>query len=89
MMALWWILRRLSPFMLTFVTEVRIFVGLTGYYRNFIKGLSIIASPLTQLTRQGVLFVWSEEYELSFEMLKEFTASYIKLIDMLILRNEA
>lgn len=77
--------------MLIFVTEVRIFVGLTGYYRNFIKGLSIIASPLTQLTRQGVLFVWSEEYELSFEMLKELltTASYIKLIYILILRNEA
>ena len=30
------------------VTEVRIFVGLAGYYRRFVKGLSSIASQLTQ-----------------------------------------
>ena len=31
------------------ITEVRIFLGLAGYYRRFVKKLFVIASTLTKL----------------------------------------
>ena len=54
----------------TNVTEVRSFVGLASYYRRFVKGFSSVASQLTNLTKQNVLFVWSDECEESFQKLK-------------------
>ena len=53
------------------VTEVRSFLGLAGYYRRFVKGFSIIASPLTRLLRKGVKFEWTDKCQDSFEQLKE------------------
>ncbi|XP_070057925.1 uncharacterized protein, partial [Nicotiana tomentosiformis] len=54
----------------TSVTEIRSFLGLTGYYRRFVEGFSSIASTLTRLTQKGVPFRWSDECELSFQKLK-------------------
>ena len=53
------------------VTEVRSFLGIAGYYRRFVKGFSVIASPLTKLLRKGVMFEWSDKCQNSFEQLKE------------------
>ena len=53
------------------VTEVRSFLGLAEYYRRFVKGFSVIASPLTKLLRKGVKFEWTNKCQNSFEQLKE------------------
>jgi hypothetical protein len=37
----------------TLVIEIHSFLELTGYYRRFIEGFSLIATPLTQLTRKN------------------------------------
>ena len=50
----------------TNVREVRSFIGLASYYRRFVKGFSSVASELTNLTKQSVPFVWSDECEESF-----------------------
>ena len=52
------------------VTEIRSFLGLVGYYRKFVEGFSKLAMPLTQLTRKGHKFIWSETCEKSFQELK-------------------
>ena len=53
------------------VTKVRSFLGLAEYYRQFVKGFSIIASTLTKLLRKGVKFVWDDKCQSSFDQLKK------------------
>ena len=52
------------------VTEVRIFLCLTSYYRRFVRGFSVMASPLTKLLRKGIKFEWTDKCQNSFEQLK-------------------
>ena len=53
------------------VSEVRQFLGLVGYYKKFIKDFCRIAEPLTNLTRKDVPFVWAEECNDAFLLLKQ------------------
>ena len=41
-------------------TEIRIFLGLAGYYRKFVEGFSSIAAPLIALTKKKSMFEWTE-----------------------------
>ncbi|GBG87009.1 hypothetical protein CBR_g44463 [Chara braunii] len=65
------------------VTEVRSFLGITGYYRLFVKNYSTIASPLIDLTRLDTPWEWTEECEASFKKLKYALTHYkvLKLPD--------
>ncbi|KAF8106703.1 hypothetical protein N665_0135s0046 [Sinapis alba] len=59
----------------TSVTEIRSFLGLAGYYRNFVQGFASISKPLTRLTGKGVAYEWSSETEEAFTKLKEALTS--------------
>ena len=52
-------------------TEVRQFLGLAGYYRRFIEGFSKIAKSLTELTQKNKKYVWGENQEKAFQLLKQ------------------
>jgi len=56
-------------------TEIRSFVGLSGYYRRFIEGFSKIVAPLTQLTQKDQPFAWTDKCEESFQELKRSLTS--------------
>ncbi|GJS50222.1 putative reverse transcriptase domain-containing protein [Tanacetum coccineum] len=51
--------------------EIRQFLGLTGYYRRFIKGFSKITKPMTKLTQKKVKFDWSDKAETAFQLIKQ------------------
>ncbi|GKA17550.1 putative reverse transcriptase domain-containing protein, partial [Tanacetum coccineum] len=52
-------------------TEIRSFLGLTGYYRRFIENFSKIAKPLTLLTQKNKTYVWGDKLDEAFRILKE------------------
>jgi hypothetical protein len=47
--------------------EVHSFLGLTGYYRKFVKDYASIVGPLYDLIRHNYPFSWSEERQKAFD----------------------
>ncbi|KAA3480814.1 DNA/RNA polymerases superfamily protein [Gossypium australe] len=62
------------------VSEVRSFLGLTGYYRRFVKGFSMIATLMTRLLWKEVKFEWSEKCQQSFDELKTLLTEALVLV---------
>jgi hypothetical protein len=52
------------------VRDVRSFLGFANFYRRFIKGYSMVAEPLTKLTRKDQSFCWETKHQKAFDMLK-------------------
>ena len=61
------------------VIEVRSFLGLTSYYRRFVKDFSRITSPLTKLAQKNAKFVWTDKCEAHFQLLKDALTSALVL----------
>ena len=55
----------------TDVKGVRRFLGCTGFFRKFVSNYANHALPLTNLTRKGVAFEWSDKCRVAFEHLKD------------------
>ena len=52
--------------------RVRLFVGLAGYYRDFIPNFPAIAAPLSDLTRKGqpTRVEWGQAQEKVYQTIK-------------------
>ncbi|GJX16615.1 putative nucleotidyltransferase, ribonuclease H [Tanacetum coccineum] len=61
-------------------TEVRLFLGLAGYYRRLIENFSKIAKSLTILTQKSKTFDWGEKQELAFQNLKDKLCNALVLV---------
>jgi len=52
------------------VKNIRKFLGLTNYYRKFIKNFTQVARPMNVLTRKDIKWQWKEEQQKAFDELK-------------------
>jgi hypothetical protein len=54
-------------------TEVKGFLGLTNYFRKFIKSYAALVGPLNDLTKKelGATVLWTPECQHAFELLKQ------------------
>ncbi|XP_021727669.1 uncharacterized protein LOC110694813 [Chenopodium quinoa] len=64
------------------VKELRSFMGLSGYYRRFVKENVVMSKPLTELLKKGA-FEWIETSHKAFIQLKEalYSASVLVVLD--------
>lgn len=53
------------------VHELRRFLGLTSYFRRFVKNYAVRARPLSDLTRKNTKFKWASEQQNAFEDLRD------------------
>ena len=63
----------------TKVSEIRTFLGMSGYYRQLVPDYARISHPLIQLIKKGVQWQWTKDCQNSFDKLKEILTSDIVL----------
>nr|GEZ09830.1 retrotransposon protein, putative, Ty3-gypsy subclass [Tanacetum cinerariifolium] len=51
--------------------KIRQFLGLAGYYRRFIKDFLKIAKSLTEVTQKNKKYIWGEDQDTAFQLLKQ------------------
>ncbi|XP_021317789.1 uncharacterized protein LOC110435983 [Sorghum bicolor] len=52
------------------VKDLRSFLGLAGYYRKFVQHFAVIARPLYDLLKKGVVFCWTSTHSTAFSALQ-------------------
>nr|KYP38640.1 Transposon Ty3-I Gag-Pol polyprotein [Cajanus cajan] len=52
------------------VRDIRSFHGFASFYRRFVPNFSTLASPLNELVKKNVEFIWGEQQEKAFIALK-------------------
>ncbi|KAK9071977.1 hypothetical protein SSX86_008408 [Deinandra increscens subsp. villosa] len=62
------------------ITALRGFLGLTGYYRRFVRNYAQLAAPLTDMLQHTRTFTWSPTAQTAFEVLKAAMTSLPTLI---------
>jgi hypothetical protein len=55
--------------------SLRRFLGLTSYYRKFIRHYAQVAHPLNSLLRKGTIYKWTDDCQVAFEELKHRLAT--------------
>ncbi|CAG8608430.1 3066_t:CDS:2, partial [Paraglomus occultum] len=50
--------------------EIQSFLGMTGFYRQFIQDYSELTKPITDLLKKKIKFLWTDECQDAFETLK-------------------
>uniref|UniRef100_A0A8R1EB09 RNA-directed DNA polymerase n=1 Tax=Caenorhabditis japonica TaxID=281687 RepID=A0A8R1EB09_CAEJA len=57
------------------VKDVRAFIGMSSFYRRFVKNFSTIAAPIIELTKKDSKFEWTPERAAAFEEMKKALTS--------------
>ncbi len=65
---------------LKMVTNIRSFLGLTWYYRNYVQSYSRLVALLFELTKNDIDFVWNLDYQQAFQALKGALVDALVLI---------
>jgi len=53
------------------ISEIRSFLGLTNYYKKFVKDYAKIVSPLTALLKKDAEWIWMEPQQTAFDTMKK------------------
>ena len=51
--------------------QIRSFLEMIGFFRNYIQGFSTIVTLMTNLLAKETPYVWGEEQQRAFERLKQ------------------
>ncbi|GBG77378.1 hypothetical protein CBR_g23709 [Chara braunii] len=61
------------------LTELRSFLGLANYYRNFVRNFSTIAAPLRRLLKKEAIWQWDKDCTSALKKLKRALIEYTVL----------
>ena len=56
------------------ITQLRAFLGLTGYYRRFVQGYGLVCRPLFDALKKNA-FIWGDQQEKAFQLLKKIMST--------------